>query len=68
MFAFLGLGIQEILVLVAVGLLTIGVPVVVIASALRLARRSGDPAGAAELRAELDRLRGEIKRLKSPHA
>jgi hypothetical protein len=63
MFAFFGLGPQEIVILLLIGLL----PVIAVVVALSLTRRSESTYNAdavVELRAELARLREEVDRRK----
>jgi cell division protein FtsB len=67
MFAIFGLGLQEIVILLVIGLLFVGGPILAVVVALSLTRRSdraGNPDAVAELRAEVERLREEVERLK----
>jgi hypothetical protein len=66
MFAF-NLGMQEMVILLLIGLMMIGGPILVVVIVLSLARKSegaGKPDAVAELRAEVERLSGEVERLK----
>jgi hypothetical protein len=67
MFAFLGLGMHEVIILLVIGLMLVAGPIVAVLVVLSLARRSegtGKPDAVAELRAEVGRLREEVERLK----
>jgi cell division protein FtsB len=71
MFAFFGLGMQEIIILLVIGLMLVGGPILAVVVVLSLARRSegtGKPDAVAELRAEVERLREEVERLKKGSA
>jgi hypothetical protein len=68
MFAFLGLESPlHWLILIMIGLMMIGVPILAVVLVLKLARNSGSTlseSGTAELRAENEHLRAEVARLK----
>jgi hypothetical protein len=71
MFAFFGIGTQEMIILLLVGALMFVVPVVAVALAVSLVRRSERSRGqdgGAEIRAEVKRLREEVERLKKEPA
>jgi ubiquinone biosynthesis protein UbiJ len=71
MFAIFGLGPQEIVILLLMGLMSVGGPVLAVVVALYLTRRSEgtvNPDAVAELRAEVERLREECERLKKGSA
>jgi cell division protein FtsB len=71
MFAFFGLGLQEIAILLLIGLLLVGgliLAVVVAVSLTRRLERTGCPDGVKELRAEVEDLREEVEELKKGSA
>jgi hypothetical protein len=71
MFAFFGLGMQEIIILLVIGLMLVGGPILAVVVVLSLARRSegtGKPDAVGELRAEVQRLREEVESLKKGSA
>jgi cell division protein FtsB len=62
-----GLGMQEIVILLVIGLLLVAGPILAVVVVLSLVRRSeptGNRDAVAELRAEVHRLREEVERLK----
>ena len=66
-----GLGMQEIVILLVIGLLLVAGPilaVVVVLSLVRRSERTGNPEAVAELRTEVERLREEVERLKKGSA
>jgi hypothetical protein len=66
-----GLGMPEIIILLLIGLMLVGGPIIAIVVVLALTRRSQGtvkPDAVAELRAEVERLREEVERLKKGSA
>jgi cell division protein FtsB len=71
MFAFFGLGPQEIVILLLIGVLLIGGLILAVVVALSLTRRlerTGCPDEVKELRAEVEDLREEVEGLKKGSA
>jgi hypothetical protein len=66
-----GLGMQEIIILLVIGLMLVGGPILAIFIVLSFARKSdgtGKIDSVADLRAEVQRLREEVERLKKGSA
>jgi hypothetical protein len=71
MFAYFGLGLQEIVILLLIGLLLVGGLIFAVVLALSMAHwleRPGDPDEVAELRAYVEGLREEVKGMKKGSA
>lgn len=71
MFAFFSLGAQELVILLLIGLLLVGGPIIALVVVLALVRRrgqTGDPGAVAELQSEVERLRMDMEGLKRRQA
>jgi hypothetical protein len=67
MFALFNLGAQELLILLVIGVLLVGGPILAIIIVVSLTRRKGpanDPGAVGELQSEVKRLREDVERLK----
>lgn len=66
-----GLGVPELFVLLILGLMLVGGPIMAVAIVLSMAKKgdaAGRPDSVADLRAEVQRLREDVERLKKGSA